>query len=131
MTVNVLIISHIGVGEAVKKTVQTMLGGELPVRVAVVPTPWAGDQAAPTEEHARALRDELDTGDGVLVLSDLYGSTPANISAKVAANDATRVVYGLNLAMLLKIMNYCDIGLGLNEIAEKACAGGRDGVRME
>lgn len=50
---------------------------------------------------------ELDTGAGVLVLTDVYGATPSNVAAKLAnLGGRVRRVAGVNLPMLLRVMNY-------------------------
>ena len=69
---------------------------------------------------------ELDEGDGVLVLTDLYGSTPSNVAKKLAARSRVRTVTGINLSMLMRVLNYPH--LDLDQLAEKAVGGGRDGI---
>lgn len=79
------------------------------------------------EECLRRL-DRLDQGDGVLVLTDLYGSTPANIAAALPSlRPNVRVLAGVNLPMLLRALNYAFEDL--DAVADKALQGGRDGVR--
>ena len=69
----------------------------------------------------------MDGGDGVLVLTDLYGASPANLAAKVARlGTPVRRVSGLNLPMLLRVMNYAE--LPLDELPAIAAAGARNGV---
>ena len=68
----------------------------------------------------------LNRGGGVLVLTDLYGSTPSNIANRLAELDYVRVVAGLNLPMLIRVLNYS--ALTLDELMEKAVSGGRDGI---
>jgi PTS system mannose-specific IIA component len=68
----------------------------------------------------------LDDGDGVLVLTDLFGSTPANIAASLQARAGVRTLSGVNLPMVVRVLNYSD--LPLDALAEKAFGGGRDGV---
>ena len=70
--------------------------------------------------------DELDQGSGVLVLSDLYGSTPSNIATQFHAPNKVSVVLGVNLPMLIRVFNYPKDDL--QKVAAKAIAGGRDGV---
>jgi PTS system ascorbate-specific IIA component len=77
-------------------------------------------------EQAASLIREVDRGDGVLVLTDLFGSTPSNIATALQHNHKVISVAGINLPMLLRVMNYPK--LGLRELAEKALSGGRDGV---
>ncbi len=79
-----------------------------------------------TNRHLR----ELDQGEGVLVLSDLYGATPCNIGLSMSEHGAhVRCVSGLNLPMLLRVMNYAD--QKLPELAEIAASGGRRGIFID
>lgn len=64
---------------------------------------------------------------GLLILTDLYGSTPCNIAKKLSAHATCEVVTGLNLAMLIRIMNYAS--LPLDALAEKACEGGKQSIQ--
>lgn len=80
-------------------------------------------------EDARQRLERLDEGDGVLVMTDLYGSTPANVAvALLAQHDRLRVIAGLNLPMLLRAITYAS--LDLDSVADKALQGGRDGVLL-
>ena len=74
----------------------------------------------------RDLVGSLDEGDGVLVLTDLYGSTPSNIAKQLLDDDRVRIVTGVNLPMVIRVLNYPK--LQLDQLAEKAVSGGRDGV---
>lgn len=76
------------------------------------------------KEHISAL----DSGNGVLVLTDIYGSTPANIGKQLCDNLNCRLVAGLNLPMLVRILNYPQ--LNLEGMALKAVSGGHDGILL-
>jgi mannose PTS system EIIA component len=76
-------------------------------------------------ERAQQYLQQLEQGDGVLILTDLYGSTPSNIACKLR-NDKVAVITGLNLPMLIRVLNYP--ALNLHELAEKATGGGREGI---
>ena len=52
---------------------------------------------------------ELDQGDGVLVLTDLYGSTPSNIATRLLDTHNVLVISGTNVPMLMRILNYPDL----------------------
>jgi PTS system ascorbate-specific IIA component len=56
----------------------------------------------------------------------MYGSTPSNIACRLHAQANVRVVGGINLPMLVRILNYPR--LSLDELVDKAVSGGRDGV---
>jgi PTS system ascorbate-specific IIA component len=69
---------------------------------------------------------ELDAGDGVLVLTDMFGSTPSNIATRLRAPGALAVVAGVNLPMLVRVLNYAS--LDLQALVDKAASGGARGV---
>jgi PTS system ascorbate-specific IIA component len=74
---------------------------------------------------ARAVA-ALDDGDGVLVLTDMYGSTPSNVASSLGREDRVVVVAGLNLPMLVRVLNYPEDSL--SALAEKAVSGGNRGI---
>lgn len=79
--------------------------------------------------RARELLNELDQGDGVLILTDLYGATPSNIACSLMGEEHPLIlISGLSLAMLIRVMNYAEDGL--QALAEKALNGGRDSIYM-
>src|SRR5438552_14171426 len=59
-----------------------------------------------TVENARQLVAAIDTGSGVLVLVDVFGSTPGNVAARLAESGRVAVVAGVNLPMLLRALCY-------------------------
>jgi PTS system mannose-specific IIA component len=68
----------------------------------------------------------LDEGDGVLVLSDIYGATPCNVVGKVLKPGQVEGVAGVNLPMLVRALTYRNGDI--NKLAEKALSGGQEGV---
>ena len=76
---------------------------------------------------ARATLLELERGRGVLVLTDIFGATPANVAQRLAVPGQCEVVAGVNLPMLLRTLCYCD-QMTLTDLAEKAVYGGSSGV---
>lgn len=70
----------------------------------------------------------LDEGDGVLVLTDIYGATPSNCMCRTLAPGHAAGISGVNLPMLLKTMTYRD--LPLDQLAAKAAAGGQEGISI-
>jgi PTS system ascorbate-specific IIA component len=124
VNVGILLITHANIGAVLLRTAVDVLG------ISPLST---GTLAAPPEcdpervlEDARQATQELDSGDGVLVLTDLYGATPSNIACRLRRIHRLRVVSGLNLPMLIRVLNYPD--LDLEELQHKAVSGGRDGI---
>ena len=68
----------------------------------------------------------VDSGKGVLIMTDIFGATPANIAMKLLQRGRIEGVAGVNLPMLLRALTYRD--KGMETLITKAIAGGRDGV---
>jgi len=126
MSVGVLLITHEGIGRTVLEAATRMLGG-CPLRAEALTVALEADTEALRAEAGRRAR-ALDEGDGVLVLTDLYGSTPSNIAASLAGTGAVRVVAGLNLPMLIRVLNYPAEDLAA--LADKAVSGGNRGILL-
>ncbi len=124
MTVGILLVTHGRTGETLVEATRSALG-DLPLRTQTFPVPLACEPDATTRNLRHRCR-ELDAGDGVLILTDLYGSTPCNLSANCQRDGTVHVVSGINLAMLIKVMNYYN--LDLPALTEKALEGGRNGI---
>jgi len=124
MSVGILIISHDGIGPAILGTATLMLD-DCPLQTKLLTTSRDCDPDQLTED-AIEQAEALDTGEGVLVLTDLYGSTPYNIAQKLTSQRHVHVVSGLNLSMLIRVFNYPK--LTLEELSEKAVTGGKDGI---
>lgn len=124
MTVGVLLVSHNNIGTELINTARQMLSCcPLPTKVLSIAT----------KDNPEAIRLELDDdltsldqGQGILILTDMFGSTPSNIACAVSERDDIRVVSGLNLPMLIRVLNYP--ALDLDELEHKALSGGQEGV---
>lgn len=124
MSVAILIITHAKVGDALLETADKMLGG-LPLPVKVLPIPLDCEPTNALHEAELAIRD-LNQGDGILVLTDMYGSTPSNVASQLLEHKQLNVITGINLPMLIRVLNYPR--LNLDELTLKAISGGNDGI---
>ncbi|MEM7026784.1 MAG: PTS fructose transporter subunit IIA [Pseudomonadota bacterium] len=127
MSVGILIITHDGIGASLFGTARFMLK-ECALPVKIMSTSHDSD-IDKLKDTVSILIRELDAGDGVLVLTDLIGATPTNIILEFKDELNISVVTGLNLSMLIRVLNYPD--LNLQEISEKAYSGGVDGIKKE
>lgn len=75
---------------------------------------------------ARQMLHLVDDGDGVLLLSDLFGATPSNLALKLLEPGRVEGLTGVNLPMLLRALNYRD--KGMSTLLVRARDGGRDGI---
>lgn len=126
MSVGILIISHNGIGAAIFGTVNFMIE-ENPLNVKLL-SANRNSQVDDLYESAISLVKELDDGDGVLVLTDLYGSTPSNIAHSLHEYANINIVTGLNLSMLIRILNYPESNLA--DMTENAYNGAIDGITI-
>ena len=125
MTIGILIMTHPGVGSSLLHTATRILG-QCPLRTKCLEVP-IGSEIETLFEQAAEYLVSLDEGEGVLVLSDLFGATPSNLACRLTDTGRARVVAGLNLPMLLRVFNYP--GDRLADLAEKAAKGGIRGIR--
>lgn len=75
---------------------------------------------------AQEMLKLVDTGDGVLILTDIYGATPSNIALKLLQPGRIEGLAGVNLPMLLRALTYRD--KDMETLLTRAASGGRDGV---
>jgi PTS system ascorbate-specific IIA component len=122
--IGILIIAHGSLGENLKECAKHVIGNE-PRQLAFLAVDNDDD---PNEllPKAQALVVELNEGDGVLVLSDMYGATPCNIVSKLLIPGEVEGVAGVNLPMIVRTMTYRHESL--MALVEKAISGGREGV---
>ncbi len=128
MTSGILLVTHVGIDHALMDAARHVLGN-LPAELDSVEIAADSDPEQALQEAARHAAS-LDNGEGVLVLSDLYGATPCNIARRLGEQSVhLRWVAGLNLSMLLRVLNYA--GRPLDELAEIAVSGGHTGIRID
>jgi PTS system ascorbate-specific IIA component len=122
--IGILVIAHDSLGDSLADAVAHVLGGR-PPQFEVLSV-HAADDPLQLLPGARLQVDRLDSGDGVLVLSDLYGATPCNLACKLVQPERVECVAGVSLPMLVRAVTYR--GKDMETIVRKAVSGGRDGV---
>jgi len=75
---------------------------------------------------ARQMLHLVDDGDGVLLMSDIFGATPSNLALKLLEPGRVEGLTGVNRPMLLRALNYRD--KGMTTLLVRARDGGRDGI---
>lgn len=124
MSVGVLIVTHPGVGSALAHSAQRIMG-DSPLKTFCLEIPVDSDVERTEHEISQALAN-LDAGDGVIILSDIFGATPNNLARKFAAPGHVHIVSGVNLPMLIRLYNYPNTDLA--ELCELAAEGGQRGI---
>jgi PTS system ascorbate-specific IIA component len=123
MNVGILMITHSDIGKQMLLTA-TSVFGKNPFRVEILSVDNY-DQPSDVKELGQKYVKFLDQGRGVLILTDIIGTTPSNIAKSIDYKNI-RVVAGLNLSMLLNVFNYSTDSL--NQLANRAVDGGITGI---
>ncbi len=127
MAVQLILLTHGQIGASVLAEAETILG-RLPLKVIQKSVDQSQAERIVPAELCAELQ-AYDRGDGVLVLTDLYGATPCNCLEKEArAQPRLAIVSGLNLPMLLRSLNYADKPLA--ELARIAADGAIKGIQV-
>jgi PTS system mannose-specific IIA component len=112
--IGVLITTHGNLGSELIKAAELIRGslkGIVPISV---------DQTKGVEDLKKEISTaikKLDQGQGVLILTDLFGGTPSNISLSFMREGKVEVITGVNLPMLLKLPDIRE-GMSLKEFAQ-------------
>lgn len=122
--IGVLIVTHGALGEHFVTAARGMLGTlSRPTETLTVAN---DDDPDERKQSGRAAIDRLDNGSGVLILTDVVGATPSNVARAIAEVARTRLIAGVNLAMLIRVYNYPD--LAMDELATSAMEAGRKAI---
>jgi len=128
MSVGVLLLTHEAMGGALITAARHVLG-KLPLPLDVIEVEPGSDPDSTLRDATLRARS-LDGGDGVLVLTDLYGATPCNVAQRLPGLGVhMHCVSGLNLPMLLRVLNYPE--QKLDQLAQTAASGGRGGIFVD
>ncbi len=123
--VGIIIVTHLDYGEKLLETAQAIVGKQ--DRCVAVSVDVSKSMEEILGDIQIAVR-ELDEGDGVLILTDMFGGTPSNLSFSLLSSYNLEVVTGANLPMLLKILTNRESPLG--ELAMMAKSAGKQGIRV-
>lgn len=123
MTNRILIIAHAPLASALRDCAMHVYPecAEAVVALDVLP------QAQPEDTLAQALQAVGGSVDeSLLVLTDIFGATPANVAQKLVAGSGAKLIAGVNLPMLFRTV--CYRHEALETLAARALAGGTQGV---
>ncbi|HEX2332866.1 MAG TPA: PTS sugar transporter subunit IIA [Burkholderiales bacterium] len=122
--IGVLIVTHGSIGEALL-TSATQILGVAPQQVATLSV-WRQDDPDDLVLRARELLEGLDAGEGVLVLTDIFGATPGNVVSRLLEDGRIEGVSGVSLPMLLRVIT--GRNGSLSDAVQRALSGGAEGV---
>ena len=104
--IGIVIVAHGGLAREYLSAVEHVVGPQTGMRAIAI-----------EDEHNRARKqaeictaaDDVDTGQGVVIVTDMFGGSPSNLSLMACAGSGRRIVYGANLPMLIKLAKSRDL----------------------
>jgi PTS system mannose-specific IIA component len=124
--IGLLIVTHCDLGKELLNAAEFIVGRmEAAESVSIT-------QTLDSEEIMKVIEKKLSTinkGKGIIILTDMFGGTPSNISLSFLKQDMIEVLTGVNLPMVIAIAQNRS-NLGLEELAEKAQEAGRMSISL-
>ncbi|HSB06565.1 MAG TPA: PTS fructose transporter subunit IIA [Thermodesulfobacteriota bacterium] len=122
--VGILIVSHGKLADALISSVQSLVGNLDKIKGVPI---WSKDREVEVKHRIQKEMAEVDDGDGVVILTDILGGTPTNLSLSFLEDERVEVVTGVNIPMLLTLASYRK-GRSLGEIGSLVKKSGRRGI---
>lgn len=124
--IGIVIVAHGGLAREYLAAVEHVVGAQSGlVAIAIAPD---DDRDQKQEEICRAA-NAVDTGNGVVVVTDLFGGSPSNLSLKACAPSGRRILYGANLPMLIKLAKTRHLPVG--DAVQAAMEAGRKYINSQ
>jgi PTS system mannose-specific IIA component len=122
--VGILVVSHGRLADALIFSLQSLVGRLEKIKAIPI---WSKDREDDVKHRIRKEMAEVDDGDGVVILTDILGGTPTNLSLTFLEEEKVEVVTGVNVPMLLTLASYRK-GRSLREIGSLVTRAGRRSI---
>lgn len=98
--IGIVIVAHGGLAGEYLSAVEHVVGQQSGMRsISIAPD----DDRAQKQDEICDAADEVDTGAGVVIVTDMFGGSPSNLSLRACSPQNRRIIYGANLPMLIKL----------------------------
>ncbi|MFN7004520.1 MAG: PTS sugar transporter subunit IIA [Roseinatronobacter sp.] len=118
--IGIVIVAHGGLAREYLAAIEHVIGKQ--TGIAAISIEYDHDRAAKQAEIVAAAQ-AVDTGAGVVVVTDMFGGSPSNLSMPACTGPERRILYGANLPMLIKLAK--SRNMGLEEATNVALEAGR------
>ena len=98
--IGIVIVAHGGLAREYLAAVEHVVGRQGGVHAISIEV--SDDRSAKQTEICEAA-DAVDTGDGVVIVTDMFGGSPSNLSLRACSPTNRKILYGANLPMLVKL----------------------------
>lgn len=118
--IGIVIVAHFGLSEQYLTAVEHVVGKQ----TGIVPISIGPDDNRKLKEtEICQAAEQVDDGNGVVIVTDIFGGTPANLSMLACQPENRKIIYGANLPMLIKLAK--SRSLTLEQAVEKALKAGQ------
>ena len=98
--IGLLLVSHRRLAEEMKAVMEHVVGPQEQIETVGI---FPNDDMEQRRTEIQEKIEKLNTGDGVIVLTDMFGGTPSNLAISMMNNEHVEVLAGMNLPMLIKL----------------------------
>jgi len=98
--IGIVIVAHGGLAREYLAAVEHVVGPQQGIRAITIEN---DHDRSEKQAEIRAAADAVDTGDGVVVVTDIFGGSPSNLSMMACSNSQREIIYGANLPLLIKL----------------------------
>jgi PTS system mannose-specific IIA component len=124
--IGILLLTHGPLGHAILETLEGIVGEQEQISCIAICT---GDDAEVKRDELHKTIDTLNTSKGVVILTDMFGGTPSNLAMSALGLKPIEVIAGINLPMLIKLVEDRKI-FPLQEAAQRAFDAGRKYIQI-
>jgi len=125
--IGVIVVTHGSLANELIAAIEFVIGGKPGISIMGVAMPGSTTDFTEFSKDISAAIKKVDEGDGVLLLTDMFGGTPSNVSLSFLEENRVEVISGVNLPMLLKVSTITK-EVTLKEAVKIAEAAGKDNI---
>jgi mannose PTS system EIIA component len=118
--IGIVIVAHGGLARELQRAVEHVVGRQSGMMTISI---GADDDRTRRQREICDAADAVDTGDGVVVVTDMYGGSPSNLSLRACRPSNRKILTGVNLPMLIKLAK--SRGLPVGDAVHLAAEAGR------
>lgn len=118
--IGIVIVAHGGLAREYLAAIEHVVGEQPGIRAITI---QAEDDRDGKQTEICAAADSVDSGDGVVVVTDMFGGSPSNLSLQACQPSNRRIIYGANLPMLIKLAK--SRRMSVTDAVERALDAGR------
>ncbi len=115
--IGIVIVAHGGLANEYLAAMEHVVGKQPGIRTISIEADHDRDQK---QQEIKAAADDVDTGDGVVLVTDMFGGSPSNLSIPACNATDRKIVYGANLPMLVKLAKsrHCTVPVAVKAALE-------------